>query len=69
MRPNSAAPSRTVGAALPVTEYIEPDDVDELLEVEGFHHRDRGLLLSALAAPLPTFGEEVHPGPHQKRPC
>jgi death-on-curing protein len=52
-----------------VTEYIEPDDVDELLEVEGFHYRDRGLLLSALAAPLPTFGEEVHPGPHQKRPC
>jgi hypothetical protein len=34
-----------------VTEYIEPDDVDELLEVEGFHHRDRGLLLSALLPP------------------
>jgi death-on-curing protein len=49
-----------------VTEYIEPDDVDELVEVEGFHYRDRGLLLSALAAPMPVFGEEVFPGLHRK---
>jgi death-on-curing protein len=49
-----------------VTEYIEPDDVDELVEVEGFRYRDRGLLLSALAAPLPVFGEEVYPKLHQK---
>lgn len=49
-----------------MTEYIEPDDVDELVEVEGFHYRDHGLLLSALAAPLPVFGEEVYPGLHQK---
>jgi death on curing protein len=49
-----------------VTEYIEPDDVDELVEAEGFHYRDRGLLLSALASPLPVFGEEVYPGLHEK---
>jgi death-on-curing protein len=47
-------------------EYIEPDDVDELVRAEGFHYRDRGLMLSALAAPLPVFGEEVHPGVHRK---
>ena len=49
-----------------MTEYIEPDDVDELVEVEGFLYRDRGLLMSALAAPMPVFGEEVYPGLHQK---
>lgn len=49
-----------------MTEYIEPADVDELVEAEGFHYRDRGLLLSALASPLPVFGEEVYPGLHQK---
>ena len=49
-----------------MTEYIEPDDVDELVEVEGFVYRDRKLLLSALAAPMPVFGEEVYPGLHQK---
>lgn len=49
-----------------MTEYIEPDDVDELVEAEGFQYRDRGLLLSALASPLPVFGEEVYPGLHQK---
>jgi len=49
-----------------VTEYVEPDDVDELVEVEGFHYRDRGMLLSALAAPMPVFGEEVYPGLHLK---
>lgn len=49
-----------------MTEYIEPDDIDELVEVEGFTYRDRGLLLSALAAPLPVFGEEVYPGLHEK---
>ena len=49
-----------------MTEYIEPDDVDELVEVEGFHYRDRGLLMLALAAPMPVFGEEIYPGRHQK---
>lgn len=49
-----------------MTEYIEPEDVDELVEAEGFRYRDRGLMLSALAAPLPVFGEEVYPGLHQK---
>ncbi|MUN08025.1 type II toxin-antitoxin system death-on-curing family toxin [Agromyces luteolus] len=36
-----------------------------MLDDEGFHFKDgargRNLLLSALAAPLPVFGEEVHP--------
>ncbi|GAA1055043.1 hypothetical protein GCM10017608_18950 [Agromyces luteolus] len=46
-------------------EYLDPDDVEALLDDEGFHFKDgargRNLLLSALAAPLPVFGEEVHP--------
>lgn len=49
-----------------MTEFIEPEDVDELVEVEGYRYRDRRLLLSALAAPMPVFGEEVHPGLHRK---
>lgn len=49
-----------------MTEYIEPEDVDELVEDEGFHYRDRNGLLSALASPMPVFGEEVYPGIHQK---
>lgn len=49
-----------------MTEYVEPEDVDELVEDEGFHYRDRNGLLSALASPMPVFGEEVYPGIHQK---
>ncbi|MCD5345819.1 Fic family protein [Agromyces sp. H3Y2-19a] len=49
-----------------MTEYVEPADVEEWLASRGFHVRDRGLLLSALAAPMPVFGEEVHPGLHEK---
>lgn len=45
-----------------MTEYIEPDDVDEWVDHAGFVYRDRGLMLSALASPLPVFGEEVYPG-------
>jgi death-on-curing protein len=45
--------------------YLDPEDVEALLAVEGFHFKDgargRNLLLSALAAPMPVFGEEVHP--------
>ena len=44
------------------TEYVEPADVEDLIASAGFHVRDRNLLLSALAAPLPVFGEEVYPG-------
>ena len=48
-----------------MTEYIDPEDVEALLDEEGFHYKDgargRNLLLSALAAPMPVFGEEVHP--------
>lgn len=49
-----------------MTEYLTPEDVDEQVELEGFHYRDRGLMLSALAAPLPVFGEEVYVGVHRK---
>lgn len=49
-----------------MTEYVEPVDAEEWLASRGFHVRDRGLLLSALAAPMPVFGEEVHPGLHEK---
>ncbi len=43
-------------------EYLDPADVEDLIASVGFHVRDRNLLLSALAAPLPVFGEEVYPG-------
>ncbi|MFD6055570.1 type II toxin-antitoxin system death-on-curing family toxin [Agromyces sp. NPDC060279] len=53
-----------------MTEYLDPADVEALLEAEGFHFKDgtrgRNLLLSALAAPLPVFGEEVHPSLEEK---
>ncbi|BAJ74082.1 prophage maintenance system killer protein [Microbacterium testaceum StLB037] len=49
-----------------MTEYLDPDDVDGLVRAKGFHYRDRNGLLSALAAPLPVFGEEVHVGIHRK---
>ncbi|WP_144829308.1 type II toxin-antitoxin system death-on-curing family toxin [Microbacterium sp. BH-3-3-3] len=49
-----------------MTEYLDPEDVDELIADKGFHYRDRGGLLSALAAPMPVFGEEVHEGIHRK---
>ena len=49
-----------------MTEYIELDDVDELVEASAFHHSDRKLLMLALAAPMPVFGEEVYPGLHKK---
>ncbi|WP_394550609.1 type II toxin-antitoxin system death-on-curing family toxin [Agromyces sp. MMS24-JH15] len=48
-----------------MTDYLDPEDVEALLDEEGFHYKDgtrgRNLLLSALAAPMPVFGEEVHP--------
>lgn len=44
-----------------MTEYLDPGDVEALLDRVGWHLRDRGLLLSALAAPMPVFDEEVHP--------
>ncbi|HEY5224556.1 MAG TPA: hypothetical protein VIJ18_16105 [Microbacteriaceae bacterium] len=49
-----------------MTEYREPSDVEDLITSEGFHIGDRNLLLSALAAPLPVFGEEVYPGLNNK---
>jgi death-on-curing protein len=51
-----------------VTEYLEPADVELLIDAVGFHYRgaNRHLLLSALAAPLPVFGEEVYPNLAQK---
>lgn len=48
-----------------MTEFLDPEDVEAFLEEAGFHHKDgargRNLLLSALAAPMPVFGEDVHP--------
>ena len=44
-----------------MTEYLDPADVELLIDRLDWHLRDRGLLLSALAAPMPVFGEEVHP--------
>ena len=53
-----------------MTEYLDPEDVEALLDDEGFRYKDggrgRNLLLSALAAPLPVFGEEVHPTLEEK---
>jgi death-on-curing protein len=49
-----------------VTDYLEPTDVEDLVKLVGFHVRDRNLLLSALAAPLPVFGEEVYLGLYSK---
>ncbi len=51
-------------------EYLDPEDVEVLLDEEGFHFKDgargRNLMLSALAAPMPVFGEEVHPTLEEK---
>jgi len=47
-------------------EYVSPADVEALIASAGFHIRDRNLLLSALAAPLPVFGEEVYSGLYNK---
>jgi death-on-curing protein len=46
-----------------VIDYIEPEDVDALVTRLAFHYRDQGraLLLSALASPMPVFGQEVFP--------
>ena len=49
-----------------MTEYLEPADVEDLVALAGFHVRDRNLLLSALAAPLPVYGEEVYPSVFDK---
>lgn len=47
-------------------EYLDPADIEELIASAGFHVRHRNLLLSALAAPLPVFGEEVYMGLYNK---
>ncbi len=49
-----------------MTEYLDPADVEDLIASVGFHVRDRNLLRSALAAPLPVFGEEVYPSLRDK---
>ncbi|WP_430645134.1 type II toxin-antitoxin system death-on-curing family toxin [Agromyces sp. GXS1127] len=54
----------------PEVDYLDPDDVEALIDDEGFRFKDgargRRLLLSALAAPMPVFGEEVHPTLNEK---
>jgi death-on-curing protein len=49
-----------------VTEYLEPRDVLGLIRQLSFHVRDKNLLLSALASPLPVFGEEMYEGDVEK---
>jgi death-on-curing protein len=49
-----------------MTEYLDPADVETWVSRRGLHFRDRALLLSALAAPLPVFDEEVYPDLHVK---
>lgn len=49
-----------------MTEYLEPRDVLGLIRQLGFHVRDKNLLLSALASPLPVFGEEMYKGDIEK---
>jgi death-on-curing protein len=49
-----------------MTEYLDPADVETWVGRRGLHVRDRALLLSALAAPLPVFDEEVYPDLHEK---
>lgn len=49
-----------------MTEYLEPEDLDDLIARKGFSYRDRNLMLAAVGAPLPVFGEEVYPGIHAK---
>lgn len=49
-----------------MTEYVTPAAADAIVEMSGFHYRDRSLMLSALGAPMPVFGEEVYPGLHEK---
>jgi death-on-curing protein len=47
-------------------EYLDAADIEDLIASAGFHIRDRNLLLSALAAPLPVFGEDVYMGLYTK---
>lgn len=49
-----------------MTEYLDPSDVEDWVTRRGLHFRDRSVLLSALAAPMPVFGEDVHPGLDRK---
>lgn len=49
-----------------MTAYVTPEAVDAIVNAVGFYYRDRGLMASALAAPMPVFGIDVHPGIHAK---
>jgi death-on-curing protein len=51
-----------------VTEYLEPRAVLGLIRQLSFHVRDKNLLLSALASPLPVFGEEMYEEMSRKPP-
>ena len=48
------------------TVYVRPEAADAIVDGLGFYYRDRGLMVSALGAPLPVFGIEVHPSIHDK---
>lgn len=49
-------------------EYLEPADVEAFIASAGFRFKNGGrdLLLSALASPLPVFGEDVYLGLYNK---
>lgn len=49
-----------------MTEYLDPEDILDWVQRRGLHLRDRSLFLSAMASPMPVFGEEVYPDVHVK---
>jgi len=49
-----------------MTEYLDPEDILDWVERRGLHVRERPLFLSAMASPMPVFGEEVYPDLHVK---
>lgn len=49
-----------------MTEYLDPEDILEWVQRRGFHVRDRSPFLSAMASPMPVFGEEIYPDVHIK---
>jgi death on curing protein len=46
-----------------MTDYLTLDEIDALITARmGFTYRDRGLMASALGAPMPVFGVETYEG-------
>lgn len=49
-----------------MTEYLTPEDILDWVQRRGLHVGSRSLFLSAMASPMPVFGEEVYPELHVK---